>query len=64
MSKLVTTVVAAALLGCALLTAPPATAAAPAPHRSTVKVVTAKPCPPQWFCASPLERGRPRPYGP
>lgn len=64
MSKLATTVVAAALLGLALLTGPPATAAAPVPHRPPVPVVKAKPCPQQWFCVSPIGRGRSRPYGP
>lgn len=64
MSKLVTSLVAAALLGCTLLTGPPATAVAPVPVQRPQPAEQARSYPSQWFCMPPIELGRLRPYGP
>ena len=57
-SKLITTAAAASLLACTLLTGPPADAITRTPHRQPPRVVKPihTPCPPHWYCISPIER--------
>lgn len=64
MKLLLATVTAVCLIGGSALTAPAATAYAP-PRHHVVKPVKAKPCPPGFYCPSPIEGpGNPRPRRP